>query len=96
MASSQSKTTISCGESLDIDHITSFYSRFNKGMQKSSVVIVKADTVNKVDTAGLQLLLVVIKELSLSGGRLEWKKPSKKLIEVASLLGLTDQLGLVI
>ena len=88
------KTSFSCGEVLDIAHVTALHSRLQKSLQKASVIELKADKVSKTDTAGLQLILSLISEVKLVGGEVIWKKPSQMLIDAASLLGLQQQLGL--
>ena len=88
------KTSLSCGEALDISHATALHGRMQKALQKSSVVELKAHTVQKADTAGLQLVLSLKNEIETTGGQLIWKKPSNELIDAAKLLGLYESLGL--
>ena len=57
-----SKTTFSCGNSLDITHVTGLYNRLERSLHKSNVIELKAEAVEKVDTAGLQLLMSVKKK----------------------------------
>jgi len=89
-----SKTSISCGESLDIAAVKSLQSRLHKSLQKSSIIEVKADAVAKADTAGLQLFIALKNEIDTLGGNLIWKNPSPALIDSAKLLGLDGTLGL--
>ena len=89
-----SKTSFSCGDALDIANAASLQTRFEKSLQKSSTIELKADAVEKVDTAGLQLIIAVQKEALASGGKIIWKNPSQKLIASAKSLGLHQHLGL--
>lgn len=88
------KTSLSLGESLDISQATSLHGRMLRALEKSSTIELKADAVQKADTAGLQLLLSLKKEVTMQGGEIIWKKPSKNLLDSAQLLGLFEHLGL--
>jgi ABC-type transporter Mla MlaB component len=88
------KTSFSCGEALDIAHVASLQTRLEKSLQKSSILELKAEAVEKVDTAGLQLIISIKKEVQTSGGNIIWRKPSEKLLTSAKSLGLSDHLGL--
>ncbi len=88
------KTTFSCGEALDIAQAGGLYSRLQKSLQKSSTIELKAEGVQKVDTAGLQLMLSLSNEVKKCGGELIWKSPSPVLLGAAKLLGLDKKLGL--
>lgn len=89
------KTTFSCGENLDITEVATLYSRLQKSLARSSHIELKADTVMKADTAGLQLFVALQREVKETGGGLTWKKPSQALLETAALLGLDRELGLI-
>ena len=88
------KTSFSCGEALDIANASNLHQRLQKSLQKSSTIEVKADKVEKADTAGLQLFVAAAVEASSQGGRLNWKKPSETLLNTAKQLGLTEALML--
>jgi len=88
------KTSFSCGESLDIAVVKSLHSRLHKSLQKSSTIELKADAVEKADTAGLQLFVSLKSEIDSLGGSLVWKNPSSALLDSAKLLGMDECLGL--
>ena len=88
------KTTFSCGDSIDIHLAAAMHKRLQKSMQKALTIELKADTVNKADTSGLQVFVCLRKELKALGGDVIWKNPSEKLCQSAQLLGLTEALGL--
>ena len=88
------RTSFSCGENLDIAHATSMHQRLQKSLQKSVIIEIKADKVNKADTAGLQLLAALAKEVANRDGSLIWKKPSETLLMTAQQLGLSQALML--
>ncbi|BFM05983.1 STAS domain-containing protein [Halioxenophilus aromaticivorans] len=88
------KTTFSCGDSLDIQQVSSLYKRLQKSVEKAINIELKADLVAKADTAGLQMFVSLRQELKALGGDIIWKKPSDELLQAAKLLGLTVSLGL--
>lgn len=88
------KTSFSCGAMLDIANVESLHQRLLKALTKSSTVELKADKVEKVDTAGLQLFTALAIEVGKTGGQLIWKNPSSALLDAAAQLGLDHQLGL--
>lgn len=88
------RTSFSCGEALDINQASSLYQRLQKSMQKSHTIELRAKSVSKVDTAGLQLLLALSLEAERCGGKIIWQAPSSTLISSARLLGMADKLGL--
>ena len=89
-----SKTTFSCGKALDITQAAALHGRLLKALNKSSHIELKADQVEKADTAGLQLLAALHREASSTGGAIVWKQPSDTVCETAELLGLTAILQL--
>ena len=88
------KTSFSCGNLLDISAAAALHGRLRKSLEKSSTIELKADAVTKADTAGLQLLLALLREVESTGGSIVWKKPSDELMQAACLLGMDKQLGL--
>ena len=88
------RTSFSCGEFIDITVVHSLHERLQKSMTRAFTIELKADAVKKADTAGLQLLLALSKEVQRNDGKLIWKKPTESLIHSAQLLGISDALGL--
>ncbi len=60
----------------------------------SADVRMDARMVQRVDTAGAQLLLALAREIQQANGTLRWIEPSERLLETAALLGLSEALGL--
>lgn len=88
------KTSFSCGDALDISHVAALKVRLEKSLQKASTIELKANDVEKVDTAGLQLVVSLKKEVTTLHGKIIWKSPSEKLIHAAMSLGLKEYLEL--
>ncbi len=60
----------------------------------SSCVTIDASMVQRVDTAGIQLLLALIQEIQRRNGSLQWREPAESLLQTAATLGLGEALGL--
>jgi ABC-type transporter Mla MlaB component len=50
--------------------------------------------VQRIDTAGLQLLVALARHQAAAGHRLEWQAASSELLRCSDRLGLIDALGL--
>lgn len=57
-------------------------------------VVVDGSAVERIDTAGLQLLVALARREQDSGRKLEWKAASTSLVSSSVRLGLVDVLGL--
>lgn len=55
-------------------------------------LIIHAAEVERVDTAGIQLLYAFVQEARRRGITLEWDNPSQKLAAAAELLGMVSAL----
>lgn len=51
-------------------------------------------TVEEIDTAGLQLLLAMINELTSRSVETQWHSPSQVLLQTAATLGMSTALAL--
>lgn len=57
-------------------------------------VVVDGGAVERVDTAGLQLLVALVRRQQHGGRRIEWKAASPELLKCGERLGLLEALGL--
>jgi len=57
-------------------------------------VVVDGSAVERVDTAGLQLLVALVRRQQQAGRRIEWKAASPELLKCGERLGLIEALGL--
>jgi len=89
------KTILTLPDQLDIGQIESIQDRMNKTLAKEAQQVeVKADSVERVDSAGMQLLLSFKKAIISSGKTINLIKPSDELLAAADLLGATELLEL--
>lgn len=82
------------GEQLTIGNVHECHLDWRDIVGGSGGVLVNAVRLTNVDTAGLQLLLVLKRTLAQTSRSLEWRNPSSELIEVARLTGLDVELEL--
>jgi phospholipid transport system transporter-binding protein len=57
-------------------------------------VVVDGSAVERIDTAGLQLLVALARRQQQAGRELQWKAASTEIIQCGARLGLIDALGL--
>ena len=57
-------------------------------------IVLQAESVERADTAGLQLMLAFVNASKNEHLTLSWKSPSEKLCSAASMLGLEEALGI--
>lgn len=89
------KISVSCGKELDIAHVTHLKERFSEAFDKApSTLNVKADSVERVDSAGLQLLLAAKKQCGILGCDFVLSKASESIVSMAKVLGINNKLGL--
>jgi anti-anti-sigma factor len=86
--------SISCGEALTIANAANLHEQLQKALAKNSTIELEASTVEKVDTAGLQVIVALSRELEKSGGNIVWKNPSEKVVHAVSTLGLNPFLAM--
>ena len=91
-----SKFDFKLPENLTISNVNSLHEDMENilGKQDCDKVVLKADKVQRADTAGLQLVLAFVKAANEGHIELVWNKPSKKLCEAAAVLGLSSALGI--
>lgn len=89
------KTTVSLGSALDIMHASGLKDRLKASLAKKPNIVLISDKVERVDTAGLQLLYAFKQEVESKKKNLSWQKPSDALLHASESLGMTDALGIV-
>jgi ABC-type transporter Mla MlaB component len=69
-------------------------SQLARRLQQSEPVIVDVSALQRIDTAGLQLLAAFVRDRRTAGRALEWRGRASALDAAAGLLGLNDMLEL--
>jgi ABC-type transporter Mla MlaB component len=82
------------GSTLTIAEATQHKNVLLQALKLAKPIVLKADKIEKIDTAGLQLLLSFIKSAAQKNIPWQWQTPSSLLKEKASLLGIIDLLKL--
>lgn len=88
------KKMIDCGEALTIANAAEIHQSLQAALSESLHLELKADEVDKVDSAGLQVILALFKEIEKVSGKVEWNTPSDVLKQAAITLGISDRIGL--
>lgn len=86
------KITVECGESLAINSVADLYGKLSKALETSSTIELDTSGVEKVDTAGLQLLVALEHEVEKSSGKVSYKNPSEALQQAVVTMGLNSHL----
>ncbi len=82
-------------ENLTIHHIEAHFNELNKLFNDASDEIsMDASSVESIDTAGLQTLLVLVNNATENGKSITWENASETLKSSAEKLGLTQDLQL--
>jgi anti-anti-sigma regulatory factor len=90
-----SDTTLTLPENLTIHQIEAHFGGFKLALDSEADVFkLDAGEVESVDTAGLQSLLVLIKQLQGAGKQVEWLNTGDVVTQAAERIGLTQKLQL--
>jgi len=76
-----------------IRNIEEAYQRCEQALSDSGVLRIDASEVSKIDTAGMQVLLALKKELATQHLALEWVAVNDVVKDAATMLGIRDLLG---
>lgn len=89
------KTTISLPEHFNISQGASMRDKMDKTLDKDADTIeIKADKVERADSAGIQLLLSFRATAVANNKKVTFSKPSEELLAAVKLLGASELLGL--
>jgi len=88
-------TKIVCGANLDISNIEHLFEKLRNVLNSSdSNIYLDGESIERIDTASLQLLAAFFKDAKLQGVNLHWLNPSDALKSTCQLMGLSSFLGL--
>ncbi len=90
------KHSVMLDANLDISHVLAQQETLNNALNETDELYLNGSAVVKADTAGLQLLLSVVKEAERRGGKIHWESPSSELLDAAQMLGVQRALALEI
>ena len=83
---------ITLASTLNIQNVAELYEQFSKGLDSQDIIEIDASEVVSIDTATLQLLIVLKQEVVKLHKEVTIDFPSDKFIEAAELLGLERML----
>ncbi|MDP2560145.1 lipid asymmetry maintenance protein MlaB [Psychrobium sp. 1_MG-2023] len=91
--------TLSLPQSIDISYVTefhpqliSFLSEFTES--KNDILVINASELERIDTAGIQLLIAFVIEATKMNVTIQWQSISTELENTANELGLAQALKL--
>ncbi|PWK49155.1 STAS domain-containing protein [Pleionea mediterranea] len=91
----ENKVSVSCGSQVTIQQAEALKQRFLNALNKqSNLCYVNASKVEKLDTAGAQLLYAFIRQAETMSIEVRWQHPSSALLADAKLLGMQQALQL--
>lgn len=89
------KTRIKFGSCLDVANASDLKKGLAKLLRRKPPFELDASNVERVDTAGLQVLLAFKSEMAKREIDLHWQAVSDPLRSAADMLGLSGELGLI-
>lgn len=84
---------IDCPAQMDIAGVSPLY-EFLRSLGDESALVLKADEVERIDTATLQLLVAFVRDAKHRQVSVSWQSPTAIVYEAAGLLGVKNELGL--
>lgn len=85
---------IDCGESLTIAEVGSVYADLLVPLAEGKAVKLNVSKLERIDTAGVQLIYSLYKEAQTQGHTVEWDQPSEAFCQSVGLLGLAQQMNI--
>lgn len=89
------KETLSVGEHLTIADVHDRQEEWQPLLDSKKDIVVDAGAVTTIDTAGLQLLLVLKRSIESRDRAFIWKETSEELSAVAALVDLDREMELI-
>ena len=81
-------------EVLDITMARQYYEQLNQYLNDNKKMVLNAEKIERIDGAGLQLIVAFIKEAKKLNLQISWTGVSKAFKKNAEILGVCDKLAL--
>ena len=85
---------IECGEVVDISTASDLYQQLNNVLQQEGPVTLNAESIERIDTAALQMFVCFVQEVQRRNRQVHWQSPTEALLRSANHLGLKQVLHL--
>jgi len=92
--SAPASATVALSAECTVSEAASLKERLAPLLEESQPVTLDVNAVQRVDTAGLQVIMAFVRERAGRGRTVEWQGAAPALTGAAQLLGLTSLLGL--
>jgi len=93
-AGDSNEISVEFGDTLDISKAAEFHQQLQSALGKGGEVVLDASELGRIDAASLQLCVAFFADAAARKVTAKWHSPSEALVRSASLLGLSQQLGL--
>jgi len=87
-----SELNVECGEVVDISVVSDLYQQLNDVLQQDGPVTLNAGSIERIDTAALQMFVCFIQEVKNRDRMVYWHAPTEALLRSANYLGLKQVL----
>ena len=94
MTQQQGANCVVLDEVMDISVAAQWRENLLKALNDEGPVLLDASRVERIDTAGLQVLTAFVKDLRAANKSMQWQEPAESLCRAVQLLGLNDALQL--
>lgn len=88
--------TLRCGTQFDLVSIKEQVPLLKNLLESKKQIFIEAKDISRIDTAGLQVLLIFYLNCSRNDISVQWVQPSSILIQAATLIGVDQLLGLTL
>ena len=85
---------INIGEVLDITMAMEYYEQFNQMLNDHKSIILNIDKLERIDGAGLQLLMALVKEAGRTEVEVKWTGQSDALNRAADIIAVEEYLAI--
>ena len=89
-----STTYLELAATINVPQIQALYKPLAKALARNLAIVLAADKVKRIDTAGLQVLIAFYRDAQKRGLDFRWEAPSPALCEAVKLLSLEKTIGL--
>ena len=90
----QNDNVIDCGDLLDISMVNEIKQKLNTSLSSGSDISINISNIERIDTAGAQMLCAFYQDTKSKNIKCEWTTPSDIFARSIEQLGLSEHLGM--
>jgi len=92
--SAKNDNTVDCGDLLDISMVNEINQKLNTCINSGDDITINISNIERIDTAGAQMLCAFYQDTKSKNIKCEWTSPSEIFSKSIEQLGLSEHLGL--